>query len=696
MPSHAPVQEPSPDPLRRERDHLSSSRSALRAMRHDVEALDICDVTGNWVNAKVLAAQIEDRIKALADLADTPLFFGRLDYLHAPGGELAEGAAGESFYIGRRHVHDARGRPDGHRLAGAGLAAVLPRLADRADGRAAAPPVRLHRGRPDRLRGRAPVRPDRSRPPPASCSRPRSSGRASARCATSSRRSSPSRTRSSARASPARSACRAGPAPGRPRSACTGWRICSTRTASGWPAPARWSSGRTRPSCSTSSRCCPRSASSRSSRPRWTTWWRHVPGARHGLGAGRGGIKGDARMAEVLRAGGALADRDADRAGRGGARLAALAGPGVRTGGDRRGVGGAGHPVRRRARGAAAAASRTRCWSRWSGAGRGAGRPGAGRGGPQLRGEGGGRGACGRRSTRRSWCCGCCRTRSSWPSLRGGAARRRGAEGGAVGQAGAAAWRRRSGRRPTRCWSTRRPTWCERTHSLGHVVLDEAQDLSPMQYRAVGRRCSTGSATSSGTSRRAPRRGRRASGTEALEHLGKPDARVEELTARLPRAARGHRLRVAAAAAHRARAWRPPTSVRETGGRPSVRAVAAAGWTREVVAACGESLAHEGSIGLIAADARGSRRSAPRWTPAGCRICSPGEETSAAGPADPGPGVAGEGPGVRLRGPRRARARSSRASPTNGPGLRRLYVCLTRAVSGLTVLHASELPGALG
>ncbi|CAM5587621.1 DNA helicase OS=Streptomyces antimycoticus OX=68175 GN=SSPO_056510 PE=4 SV=1 [Streptomyces antimycoticus] len=39
----------------------------------------------------------------------------------------------------------------------------------------------------------------------------------------------------------------------------------------------------------------------------------------------------------------------------------------------------------------------------------------------------------------------------------------------------------------------RRP---HRAHpSLGHVVLDEAQDLSPMQYRAVGRRCSTGSAT---------------------------------------------------------------------------------------------------------------------------------------------------------------------------------------------------------
>src|SRR6202161_1366288 len=35
----------------------------------------------------------------------------------------------------------------------------------------------------------------------------------------------------------------------------------------------------------------------------------------------------------------------------------------------------------------------------------------------------------------------------------------------------------------------------ERTPSLAHVVLDEAQDLSPMECRAIGRRCTTGSAT---------------------------------------------------------------------------------------------------------------------------------------------------------------------------------------------------------
>lgn len=87
---------PADDPLARERSHLTASRAALRAMREDVEALDIRDVTANWVNAAVLQHQIDERIKALADLSDTPLFFGRLDYLRAPGAEQAEGAEGNA------------------------------------------------------------------------------------------------------------------------------------------------------------------------------------------------------------------------------------------------------------------------------------------------------------------------------------------------------------------------------------------------------------------------------------------------------------------------------------------------------------------------------------------------------------------------------------------------------------------------
>ncbi|MFD0303951.1 AAA family ATPase, partial [Streptomyces sp. NPDC127123] len=71
----------------------------------------------------------------------------------------------------------------------------------------------------------------------------------------------------------------------------------------------------------------------------------------------------------------------------------------------------------------------------------------------------------------------------------------------------------------------------ERTHSLGHVVLDEAQDLSPMQYRAVGRRCTTGSATVLGDLAQGTTPWATQSWQTALAHLGKPGSRVEELTA---------------------------------------------------------------------------------------------------------------------------------------------------------------------
>ena len=99
------------DPLQRERDHLASSRAALTAMREDAQALNISDVAGTWVTAAVLHNQIQKRIASLADLVHTPLFFGRLDYLHAISSDESEGAGGERFYIGRRHVHDASGDP---------------------------------------------------------------------------------------------------------------------------------------------------------------------------------------------------------------------------------------------------------------------------------------------------------------------------------------------------------------------------------------------------------------------------------------------------------------------------------------------------------------------------------------------------------------------------------------------------------
>ena len=77
----------------------------------------------------------------------------------------------------------------------------------------------------------------------------------------------------------------------------------------------------------------------------------------------------------------------------------------------------------------------------------------------------------------------------------------------------------------------------ERTPSLAHIVVDEAQDLSPMQCRAIGRRCATGSATVLGDIAQGTTPWATSSWPQLLGHLGKPDAelRVLDTGYRVPR-----------------------------------------------------------------------------------------------------------------------------------------------------------------
>src|SRR6266581_2424427 len=99
--------------LAAERAHLQASRKFLRLMRENV--LSLRALGGDPVSEEYLKADLYRRAEALHDLPDTPLFFGRLDYSARPGpppGQADIGSAlpGEQFHIGRRHVHD----PDGH------------------------------------------------------------------------------------------------------------------------------------------------------------------------------------------------------------------------------------------------------------------------------------------------------------------------------------------------------------------------------------------------------------------------------------------------------------------------------------------------------------------------------------------------------------------------------------------------------
>lgn len=226
----------------------------------------------------------------------------------------------------------------------------------------------------------------------------------------------------------------------------------------------------------------------------------------------------------------------------------------------------------------------------------------------------------------------------------------------------------------------------QRTHSLGHVVLDEAQDLSPMQYRAVGRRCTTGSATVLGDLAQGTTPWATRSWDEALAHLGKSDGVIEELTAgfRVPTDVITYASRLLP---HIAPGLTPVASVRENPGFFDLRSVAG---TPEVVAACEELLRNEGSTGLIAADARVPAL-AEALTAAGIGYIDPGEETTVDTrltlvPASLAKGL--EYDYVVLDEPQAV----VDGEPDERTGLRRLYVALTRAVSGLIVTHTASLP----
>lgn len=207
-----------------------------------------------------------------------------------------------------------------------------------------------------------------------------------------------------------------------------------------------------------------------------------------------------------------------------------------------------------------------------------------------------------------------------------------------------------------------------------------------MQYRAVGRRCTTGSATVLGDLAQGTTPWATRSWEEALSHLGKPDAVVEELTAgfRVPTDVITYASRLLP---HIAPGLAPVASIRENPGFFEVRG---ASGPDDVIAACRELLTREGSVGLITADPR-----IPDLTEAlaaaGLPYVSPGEETTQSTrltlvPASLAKGL--EYDYVLLDEPRAI----VDAEPDERTGLRRLYVTLTRAVSGLIITHTAPLP----
>ncbi|MER6946610.1 AAA family ATPase [Nonomuraea sp. NPDC000554] len=102
MPAHQLAPDIPADVLASEQAHLAESRAALKAMRTHAESLS-ADAAGDWVSQQILQSLLDQRVAALADHPDTPLFFGRLD--RSAGDDLPT-----TIYVGRRHVHDGNSR----------------------------------------------------------------------------------------------------------------------------------------------------------------------------------------------------------------------------------------------------------------------------------------------------------------------------------------------------------------------------------------------------------------------------------------------------------------------------------------------------------------------------------------------------------------------------------------------------------
>jgi DNA helicase IV len=225
----------------------------------------------------------------------------------------------------------------------------------------------------------------------------------------------------------------------------------------------------------------------------------------------------------------------------------------------------------------------------------------------------------------------------------------------------------------------------ERTPSMAHIVVDEAQDLSPMQCRAIGRRCATGSATVLGDIAQGTTAWATSSWTQLLGHLGKPEADLRVLDAgyRVPRQILDFASRLLP---HIAPGLSPALSVRQDPGALLVRQTEPSALSAALTAESAEALRKPGSVAVIAADDHVPAVQAMLAVARVPHELLAGPATSEIVTVVPVTMAKGlEFDHVIVLEPSRIAAAEAR-------GLHRLYVALTRAVSRLTVLHTEPLP----
>ncbi|MGW5677231.1 HelD family protein [Streptomyces sp. NPDC003860] len=218
----------------------------------------------------------------------------------------------------------------------------------------------------------------------------------------------------------------------------------------------------------------------------------------------------------------------------------------------------------------------------------------------------------------------------------------------------------------------------DRTWAFGHIIVDEAQELSPMAWRLLMRRCPTRSMTLVGDLAQTAER----SGAGSWQQILGPYVGDRWTHARLGVNYRTPaEIMALAAAARRATHpdFEPPRSVRSTGVEPWRERVAADGVAAAVAAAVRRETPDEGRLAVIA--------------PPDLHAL-----LTAADPALAG-GAVDLTRRVVLLDPRAAKGLEFDAVVLVEPGRfddSDLYVAMTRATQRLGLIHTGELPAGLG
>ncbi len=229
----------------------------------------------------------------------------------------------------------------------------------------------------------------------------------------------------------------------------------------------------------------------------------------------------------------------------------------------------------------------------------------------------------------------------------------------------------------------------EQPTRFGHVIVDEAQGLSPMQWRMIARRCTSGSMTVVGDLGQAGSAWTPRSWDEVLAHAGARNVHYEELTInyRTPKTI----MDVAAAVlAHVAPELSPPRSVRETGDEPQFLRVDEDRLFETVADAARAEAARipDGKIAVLAPPSLVDGLSSALGVSSNKRHSAALlDEPVAVLDVDEARGL--EFDSVVVTEP------AAIVRECAG-GARALYVALTRATQRLSVVHAADLPAALG